>query len=106
MLKAGGFPRLSRFFYLSRAKDSMCASLSCFVFSRGASIMHAVSLPLSQVDLRETISLMQSYGGVKQHPFSQHRSNSARIAPCATGKTAVIGGGGGGVIANDVVPGK
>lgn len=68
--------------------------------------MLAVSLPLSQVDLRETISLMQSYGRVKQHPFPQHRSTgSARIAPCASGKTAGIGGGGGG-IANDVVPGK
>ncbi|CAB1097596.1 unnamed protein product [Ectocarpus sp. CCAP 1310/34] len=59
-----------------------------------------------EVDLRETISLMQSYGGVKQHPFPQHRSNSARIAPCAAGKTAGIGGGGGGVIANDVDTGK
>eukprot|EP00752_Nemacystus_decipiens_P010140 g9036.t1 len=40
-----------------------------------------------EVDLRETIALMQSYGEVKQqHPFPQHRSSSGgRIAPCATG---------------------
>eukprot|EP00903_Cladosiphon_okamuranus_P015540 g14346.t1 len=40
-----------------------------------------------EVDLRETIALMQSYGEVKQqHPFPQHRSSSSgRIAPCATG---------------------
>lgn len=36
-----------------------------------------------QVDLRETISLMQSYGSVKQQqPFPKHRStNSGRLAP-------------------------
>ncbi|CAM9561884.1 unnamed protein product [Hapterophycus canaliculatus] len=41
----------------------------------------------NEVDLRETITVMQSYGRVKQHPFPQHRStNSGRIAPCATAR--------------------
>lgn len=68
----------------------------------------------TQVDLREMIALMQSYGEVKQqHPFPQHRSSSSsssgRIAPCATGVPAGISGTRSGAvltgssIANDVV---
>lgn len=50
-------------------------------------VSSAFTVTIDKVDLRETISLMQSHGEVKQeHPFPQHRStNSGRIAPCATG---------------------